>query len=268
MDLDKEDLYFLRIVADGLEKARKGKDTKDLINYFIRESKKATDDHYEHEEFFNGCHDAVKRFEDTIRGDYDKEKDTRKRRIEFLRGRLSQKHNDQLAKELAEVEKELAEMKPEDLVVSMISRPELQYPYNLHVSEVMRIKKAIMIASDENLTSDSSANDNSSRETRNLIIDLINDIDDKGWKYVFKNENDFTQFVDLLAKYFEGQPYELPSKKINLVRRCKTRFASVLKDIHKKLTIKPLSQDKEYLNIIRVLSPYANEKDLYKTLSR
>ena len=41
---------------------------------------------------------------------------------------------------------------------------------------------------------------------------------DEGWKYAFPDENDYNEYVDLLAKFFSHEEYSIPTTKIRLKR--------------------------------------------------
>ncbi len=106
---------------------------------------------------------------------------------------------------------------------------------------------------------------------KNRTSDLIREklsTDDEGWNYFFKNETDYNQFVELFTLHFEFKDYTLPETPIQLKHRCKTKVATLLKELHSELKDETLKHDKKYFTMIEKLSPFTNEADLYKTISR
>lgn len=108
------------------------------------------------------------------------------------------------------------------------------------------------------------------RLNKNKIEVIINSIDSTdGYKYVFKTEPEFLFFVDLLAKYFSNNSYQLPTSQIMLNKSTKTRFAKVLREIHRDLSESKLISDSSFFNIIRTLNHFAvyeKDDDLYRVL--
>lgn len=107
-------------------------------------------------------------------------------------------------------------------------------------------------------------------KTKKIITELFDNIDNQGWKYAFKNDNDYNLFMDLLTDFFELKTYTLPKATISLKRTCKTKVAKVLGEIHSELGDGKLIDAKEYFTLIKVLNHFENEKegDLYKSLTR
>lgn len=113
--------------------------------------------------------------------------------------------------------------------------------------------------------------DKNDSKTKDIILDIFNSIDAKGWQYAFENEEDFNIFTSLLTKFFEYESYKLPKEIIRLKKNCKTKIAMALGNIHKELSNKDkLKTDTEFFKLIRVLSPFekTKENDLYKALTR
>lgn len=107
--------------------------------------------------------------------------------------------------------------------------------------------------------------------TTKIIADYINSIDkNQGWEYAFIKESDYNIFLNLLTCYFEHRPYSLPKETIQLNKNCKTRFAPVLRPIHKKLTQKQLKSDYDFFAIIKILSPFnkMTDTEIYKAITR
>lgn len=93
----------------------------------------------------------------------------------------------------------------------------------------------------------------------------------KGWHYAFRNENDFNTFAKILALFFEGKDYNLPTQSIFLKKGCKTRFAHLLKELHSdlKMSEAPLKSDIYYLNLVRKLNLFEKDTDIeiYKLMT-
>jgi hypothetical protein len=104
--------------------------------------------------------------------------------------------------------------------------------------------------------------------TANHIREKLNKIHHEGWNYVFRNETDYTKFIELFTLHFEFKDYTLPETPIQLKHRCKTKVATLLKELHSELKDETLKHDKKYFTMIEKLSPFTNEADLYKTISR
>jgi hypothetical protein len=109
--------------------------------------------------------------------------------------------------------------------------------------------------------------------TKDIILKELYGIDkNKGWEYAFVNEKDLNDFADLLTRYFEYQPYDLPKKIIELKKDCRTRFAKSLRPIHKELSNenKKLKSDIEFFEIIKVLNHFKkmSYEELYQAITR
>jgi hypothetical protein len=108
------------------------------------------------------------------------------------------------------------------------------------------------------------------KNTYTYIIEKIKNIDSsKGWSYAFKTEEDINLFAKILSSYFHGISYVLPSNKIALQKRSKTRLAKILREIHYKKSPKEnLTTDTDFFEIIRILNLFEKEKDICHTLTR
>ncbi len=104
--------------------------------------------------------------------------------------------------------------------------------------------------------------------TTDLIHKHFDRLDKNGWKYAFKSETDFNSFVQLLTDFFEYKDIRLPEEVISLKRNTKTRLAKTLREIHGELSENQLRSDHEFLDIVRTLSHFNIDDDLYKTLTR
>jgi len=112
--------------------------------------------------------------------------------------------------------------------------------------------------------------DNVNSITKQIIIESFENIDLKGWEYVFFSENDYNSFTDLLTHFFEKGSYELPKDDIRIRKKTKTKVSKLLGEIYKELGQKELKNDKDYLILIRKLSLLKDvtEYELYKSLTR
>lgn len=87
------------------------------------------------------------------------------------------------------------------------------------------------------------------------------------WKYAFRNEEDYTTFVELLANYFEIWQYEdncvfeTPEETIDMKNRTQNRLSRALNAIHGELTKHNLRGHTKFFDILRVLSHYKNLTD-------
>jgi hypothetical protein len=108
-------------------------------------------------------------------------------------------------------------------------------------------------------------------DTEKLILDFFENLDvNKGWEYAFTSKNDFEIFLSILVKFFEQKEYQFPEKPIKLKKGSQTRTAILLGQLYSELAENQLSQDKKYLEIVRVLKPFETKNDtqLYKDLTR
>ena len=89
-------------------------------------------------------------------------------------------------------------------------------------------------------------------------------------KELFRNVADYEEFAIILAKFFCGMNYS-KSKIFPLHKMSKVKIALVFNPLYKELGIKEhLSNDKEYLDIIKMLQPYNGENysQVYKAITR
>jgi hypothetical protein len=103
--------------------------------------------------------------------------------------------------------------------------------------------------------------------TKQNITQMFETMDNEGWEYAFRSENDYNTFTDLLTNFFEYKEYHLPKTLIQLKKRCKTKLGRILGEIHKELSENALKSDKKYFEILKCLNHYQNETDLYKVLT-
>ncbi len=104
------------------------------------------------------------------------------------------------------------------------------------------------------------------------IEERIAEVDREGWKYVFRTEEDFQRFTQLITRFFEGSEEKIHAGTISVQASCKTRFAPILRQIYKdhhKEGIK-LKKNKNYLELIKVLKCFKSMTydELYKAITR
>jgi len=106
-------------------------------------------------------------------------------------------------------------------------------------------------------------------KTLALVKQHIEATHNNGWQYSFHNENEYNAFTGLLTAYFEQREYKLPVEVIKLKRGSKTNLAKALGEILRALGNKnKLKVETGYFDIIRKLSHFENEKDIYKAITR
>lgn len=108
-------------------------------------------------------------------------------------------------------------------------------------------------------------------DTKNVITEHFNAMDNNSYKYAFKIEQDFNVFINILTNHFEYKEYSLPENTIQLKRGCKTKLAATLGKIHSELgNVDKFSSDIEYFKIVKCLSHYTDlsNDELYKSLTR
>ena len=90
------------------------------------------------------------------------------------------------------------------------------------------------------------------------VSERICAIDAAQWKYVFTNEKDYKFLINLLAKFFSGQPVDL-NFKLDLQPNCKTRLCPVLHSIYAKFDPSPLIKNKDFLSLLKNLSVFEQD---------
>ena len=96
-------------------------------------------------------------------------------------------------------------------------------------------------------------------------------MDKKGYQYAFRTEDDFYNFCNVLALYFDNGTFN-DIETIQLNPLTKTRIASTLNSIYFKFIKDDLSlkTNKDFFRIVRFLAPYQEKTDneIYKALIR
>lgn len=125
-----------------------------------------------------------------------------------------------------------------------------------------------LVYSENKTDTQTEGNKTEGNRTKKLIQDAFEHMDKNGWKYVFKTDIDYNDFVNTLTLFFEYKKYNLPKEPIQLKRGSKTKLGKTLGEIHKELSYNPLKSDVKYLKLVRCLSHFTDETNLYKVLTR
>jgi hypothetical protein len=109
-------------------------------------------------------------------------------------------------------------------------------------------------------------------EIREYIKEKIESIDvNLHWKYVFFTIDDFKLFLDIMSGLYAGTKYSIP-EIINLMPKCKGRFACVLHTIHKKYRYRTPDKikDQDFFKIVRIFNLFKelNDSQIYGDISR
>jgi hypothetical protein len=109
-------------------------------------------------------------------------------------------------------------------------------------------------------------------EIREYVKEKVESIDiNLRWKYVFFTNDDFNLFLDLMSNFFAGTPYKLP-EVVNLMPKCKGRFARVLHTIHKKYRLRTPNKikDQDFFKIVRTFNLFKEltDSEIYSDISR
>lgn len=107
----------------------------------------------------------------------------------------------------------------------------------------------------------------SQNETEQQIISLFNA--HKGWSHYFEEEKVFKQLIELLRLNLNGVAYTLPNGLIKTKKRTKTDLGNLLGRIHKELSsTQTLSSDQKFIEVIKSIDCFHEEKNVYKVLTR
>lgn len=109
--------------------------------------------------------------------------------------------------------------------------------------------------------------DNILNRTRKTIEDEFLYKGEIDWKFAFKQEKDFNEFVTLLTLFFTGEKYKL-TDTISLKAGSKTRLARILRNIYRELSEDKMRSNEKFFSIVGILSPYKNDPNLYETLTK
>lgn len=104
-------------------------------------------------------------------------------------------------------------------------------------------------------------------KTKMIILESFYNKGEIDWSFAFKQKKDFDTFITILTDFFTGTEYHL-CDTISLKSSCKTRLARILKDIYMGLSEDKLRSNKKFFDIVRVLSPYKDDPNLYNTLTK
>ena len=139
---------------------------------------------------------------------------------------------------------------------------------------VQRLIKPLMayeivrrLTTPRNEISSEAEEDRQTLRTRKVIEDQFYYKGELDWKFAFRKKEDFNLFVTLLIKFFTGEKYDQYST-ISLKSSCKTRLARILREIYKELSEDKMRSNERFLDIVRILSPYKDDPNLYRTLTK
>jgi len=108
------------------------------------------------------------------------------------------------------------------------------------------------------------------QKIKDEIDALISTMDPKKWEKVFHNENDYSEYKEILAKFFTDQNFIITDKIINIKRKSKTSIIGIFKPLHDKNSTFAghMTQDKKYFNLVRILSEWqlSNDAQIYKRI--
>jgi hypothetical protein len=94
-------------------------------------------------------------------------------------------------------------------------------------------------------------------EYRKKIIQQFKTMDG-GWEYAFIFEDEYLGYVDILARFFNNNPYEKPIKGIKIKKNSKTLLTESLIQIYRKC--KPhgaiFKYDLAFFEVVRILEPF------------
>ncbi len=112
-------------------------------------------------------------------------------------------------------------------------------------------------------------NDNTQTRTAAEIVKSFNAIDENGYKYTFQTDKDFKKFTSLLTDFFISDKYALPTRKIKLKLRTKTRTALKIFEIYKEHTEQPLQSNTAFFDVVRTLKPFSKQtnQQIYKLMT-
>jgi len=97
-------------------------------------------------------------------------------------------------------------------------------------------------------------------QTRKIIKNHFEAMDEMGWKYAFREKNDFEAYCNLLTQFFEFKSPEPPNYLIKLKPNSKSKIAWSLKKIHYDLG-EDLKNDIKFFIMVRVLSLFSKKSD-------
>lgn len=137
----------------------------------------------------------------------------------------------------------------------------------LKIEEVLNIKAEILQPHHKDEPAPKVVN----TELLEQIRQRFETMDKKGYQYAFRTEDDFYNFCNVLALYFDNGTFN-DIETIQLNPRTKTRIASTLNLIYSKFIKDDLSlkTNKDFFRIVRFLAPYQEKTDneIYKALIR
>jgi L-rhamnose mutarotase len=260
-------MNYLEIILKGYF----DKNTKKYFSdYLYREWKKAEKENYDLGEFFNGLIEVGNIFVRNLN-------DQRSRDISDLTRALKDFQDKGHKEKAQKIKDEMNSISIEDYTIHLASLTNNKYFDTLFYDDIAFIVdginkawKKVLAEINEKQPQQKEENPTELKNQKKIIEDHFSNIDEKGWEYAFRCEEDYNLFVDLLTKFFEQKKYKLPDNIIELKRDCKTKLAITLRDIHRDIGNKKLSADYGFFEIIRILSHFKelNNSDIKRALSK
>lgn len=183
---------------------------------------------------------------------------------------FKKQHFDKLQKGLTDIEKTNKEIKEINSLLSIIDN--LNLPFNKKEDfHVLANRYVNYLKEADTETTNVLVPKLEVQRTKRIIKEYFESMDDKGFKYAFRSENDYNTFINILINHFEFKEYDLPENTIQLQAHCKTKLVETLGKIHLELSnVDVLKKDEPFFNIVKCLSPYngLTKSELYKGLTR
>lgn len=269
-------MNFTEIILNGFFDDR---NRKYLDKYFYREFERLKPQLYENKEYFEECLSVIQNIEKHFLEN--EEFENNKTDLVGLLWLDSEENS------ISEIE-----VYHKDKIEKIISNKRVQdalrsFQYDIRIcfgsyhkitySEIEELTKAIHTAYKKCLNEEPKTKELENKSisfpqqsTQQIIEEHFNLMDRKlKYKYAFRHDNDYKDFVLILVDYFEQNEYSLQNiPTIQLKNKCKTKLAKTIKNIYNDLSEIPLSSNTEFMNIIRKLSVFKDDTNLYKSIAR
>lgn len=108
-------------------------------------------------------------------------------------------------------------------------------------------------------------------KTTNKAKEFFDAIDKKGWNYVFKDEEDYSNYVKILVDFFNTNKKVKSNYIIKTNNRVKTKTAKCLRDIYDKFSkVEIIRNNTAFFDVVRVLKPFEglSDDEIYNTLTK
>ena len=180
-----------------------------------------------------------------------------KKRIEALSG-PRKRYEIEKQIELHDVILSTVESKPAEIRETIINRQdELEYSLGFWKAEL------------NNLDANSAQDFNPNSELEKTINSFFEADSNKGWSYFFYVEEDYRYLRQQLVNHFENSKAKNGTRTIRTRQRTKAKLAATLGRLHREISSEnSLKPDVDYFRALRCIDVFAEERDLYKTLTR